>query len=92
VSPGNAEAYSALAEMARSAGDLAGARANYTKALATSPNYSPAMIGLADTEWDLGDRAAAQRHYRDILAISSSPPERAKTRASDAAPQVAPKP
>ena len=89
VSPGNVEAYSTLGDLARAGGDLAGAKANYAYALATSPRYSPALLGLADTEWDQGDRVSAQRHYRALVSSASAPPERAKTRATGAAPTTA---
>lgn len=82
VNPGNVEAYAGLGELSRAGGDLAGAKASFEKALATSPSYSPALLGLADTEWDLGDKAAAQRHYRALVSNASSPPERAKARAA----------
>jgi len=82
VSPGNVEAYSGLGELARAGGDLAGAKTNFERAIATSPGYSPALLGLADAEWDLGNHAAAQRHYRQLLQNASSPPERAKARAN----------
>jgi tetratricopeptide (TPR) repeat protein len=86
VNPGNVEAYAGLGELSRAGGDLTGAKASFEKALATSPSYSPALLGLADTEWDLGERASAQRHYRTLVSNASSPPERAKARAAGAAP------
>jgi tetratricopeptide (TPR) repeat protein len=96
VSPGNVEAYTGLGDLARSGGDLAGAKASYERALATSPSYSSALLGLADSEWDLGERGSAARHYRALVSSASSPPDRAKTRAaaggSDTAPRVEPKP
>lgn len=90
LSAGNAEAYGGLAEVARAQGDLAGAKASYERALATSPGYGPALLGLADVQWDLGEHDAAQRRYRELLGSSSSPPERAKERASGGATASAP--
>lgn len=81
LSPGNAEAYGLLGDLARSQGDQAGAKEGYEKALATSPSYYPALLGLADTEWDLGERDAAQRHYIAINGLGRSAPERVKERA-----------
>jgi hypothetical protein len=82
VSPGNVEAFAGLGDLSRAGGDLAGAKANYDRALGTSPSYSPALLGLADTLWDQGDRAGAQRYYKALVAQSSSPPDRARTRAA----------
>ena len=82
LSPGNAEAYGLLADLARSQGDNAGAKAGYEKALATSPSYLPALLGLADTQWDLGERDAAQRHYAAIVALGRPVAERVKERAT----------
>jgi predicted TPR repeat methyltransferase len=81
LSPDNAEAYGLLGDLARSQGDHAGAKAGYEKALATSPSYYPALLGLADTEWDLGERDAAQRHYIAINGLGRPAPERVKERA-----------
>jgi tetratricopeptide (TPR) repeat protein len=81
LSPGNAEAYGLLGDLARSQGDAAGAKAAYEKALGTSPSYFPALLGLADTEWDLGERDAAQRHYIAIVGLGRAAPERVKERA-----------
>ena len=82
VSPGNVEALSGLGDLARAGNAIAGAKASYERALATSPTYSPALLGLADAEWDLGDQTNAARHYRMLVLNASSPPERAKTRAA----------
>ena len=35
--------------------------------LAINPNYMPALIGLADVEWDSGDKASAIKMYKDIV-------------------------
>jgi hypothetical protein len=81
LSPGNAEAYGLLGDLARSQGDQAGAKAAYGSALATSPSYYPALLGLADTEWDLGERDGAQRHYIAIVNLGRPAPDRVKERA-----------
>ncbi len=81
VSPGNAEAFAGLGDLARARGDLAAALRHFERSLGTSPSYAPALLGLGDTLWDVGDHAAAQRHYRQLVAQSSSVVERAKTRA-----------
>ncbi|MDF2693176.1 MAG: repeat protein, partial [Labilithrix sp.] len=47
--------------------DLSGARASYKRVLAINPNYMPAVVGLADVEWDSGDKATATRMYKDIV-------------------------
>lgn len=78
---GNVEANGGLGDVARAQGDLPAAKASYERALATSPTYGPAMLGLADTEWDLGNRANAQRHYAQIVErLGDRAPERAKQR------------
>ena len=81
LSPGNAEAHGLLGDLARSQGDQAGAKAAYEKALGTSPSYYPALLGIADTEWELGERDAAQRHYIAIVGLGRAAPERVKERA-----------
>ena len=86
LSPGNAEAHGLLGDLARSQGDQAGAKAGYEQSLATSPSYYPALLGLADAEWDLGERDAAQRHYIAIIALGRSAPDRVKERALGGAP------
>jgi hypothetical protein len=85
LSPGNAEAHGLLGDLARAQGDQAGAKAGYEKALATSPSYYPALLGLADAEWDLGERDASQRHYIAIIGLGRSAPDRVKERALGAA-------
>lgn len=81
LSPGNAEAYSGLGEVARAEGNMDAARSNFERALQSSPQYYPALMGLGDTLWDLGDRDGARRTYRVVVDTATSPPERAKERA-----------
>jgi hypothetical protein len=90
LSPGNAEAYGLLGDLAHSQGDSAGAKAAYEKALGTSPSYYPALLGLADTEWDLGERDAAQRHYIAIVGLGRAAPDRVKERALGGGSSAAP--
>ena len=92
MSPANVEANAGLGSVARSEGDLAAARASYEKALAGSPSYYPALLGLADTEWELGDRAAAEVHYKHLLDMPQTAPDRVRERAGVVPPKPAPSP
>jgi len=51
-----------------------------------------AMLGLADTEWELGDRAGAQLEYKKLLEMPQSSPDRVRERAGVVAPKPAPAP
>ncbi len=63
ASPNDSEALAGLAAIAYAQHDLSGARASYKRVLAINPNYMPAVVGLADVEWDSGDKATATRMY-----------------------------
>jgi tetratricopeptide (TPR) repeat protein len=65
--PRDSEAQAGLGDVARAQHNLAGARASYEKAVAINGHYLPALIGLADTEWDMGDKASATKRYKDML-------------------------
>jgi Tfp pilus assembly protein PilF len=69
--------------VARAQGDTAGAQSLYKRALGVNPSYLPALIGLADVQWDGGDKAGAQKAYRDIVDRFPEPayPARVKQRA-----------
>jgi predicted Zn finger-like uncharacterized protein len=65
--PGDSEAQAGLGDVARAQHNLHGARASYAKAVAINSHYLPALVGLADVEWEMGDRASATKRYKDML-------------------------
>lgn len=65
--PGNTEALTGLADIARARRDTAGANKLYEQALRDNPTYLPAMISQADHKWDAGDRRGAIVIYRRVL-------------------------
>jgi predicted Zn finger-like uncharacterized protein len=65
--PGNTEALSGLADVARRRGDAAGAARLYSRVLETNPSYLPALMASADGKWSSGDRKGAVVLYKRIL-------------------------
>lgn len=78
--PGDVEAHAGLGEIARMNGDLAGAKKAFQDALAASPSFYPALLGLADTLWELGEKSEAQRLYGRILSARDQVPDRVRDR------------
>jgi Flp pilus assembly protein TadD len=68
-SPANGRAWMnyGLARMAR--GDYAGARADFERAAALTPNYSLLEINRGIVEDTLGDPVAAERHFQRALRL-----------------------
>ena len=69
-SPGNGRAWMnhGLTRMAR--GDYAGARNDFERAAALTPNYPMLEINRGIVQGQLGDHAAAERHFRRALALN----------------------
>jgi tetratricopeptide (TPR) repeat protein len=65
--PGNTEALSGIADVARKRGDSATAQKMYAKVLEANPSYLPALMASADTKWEAGDRKGAITLYRRIV-------------------------
>jgi predicted Zn finger-like uncharacterized protein len=65
--PGNTEALSGLADVARRRGDSATAQRLYEQVLSSNPSYLPALTALADLKWSSGDRKGAISYYRRVL-------------------------
>ena len=85
--PGNTEALSGLADVARRRGDSATASRLYERVLDSNPSYLPALMAVADTKWASGDHAGAVSYYRRVLeqaGPSSDYGHRAQSRINDA--------
>jgi predicted Zn finger-like uncharacterized protein len=81
--PGNTEALSGLADVARKRGDSATAQKMYAKVLDANPSYLPALMASADSKWEAGDRKGAIALYRRIVeqaGASSEYGQRAQAR------------
>ncbi len=65
--PGNTEALSGLADVARKRGDSATAQKMYSKVLEANPSYLPALMASADAKWEAGERKGAITLYRRIV-------------------------
>jgi predicted Zn finger-like uncharacterized protein len=65
--PGNTEALSGIADVARKRGDTATAQKMYAKVLDANPSYLPALMASADAKWEAGDRRGAIALYRRIV-------------------------
>jgi predicted Zn finger-like uncharacterized protein len=65
--PGNTEALSGLADVARRRNDHATASRLYQKVLEQNPSYVPALMASADSKWAAGDRKGAVALYRRVL-------------------------
>jgi predicted Zn-dependent protease len=81
--PGNTEALSGIADVARKRGDTATAQKMYAKVLDANPSYLPALMASADAKWEAGDRKGAIALYRRIVeqaGTSSDYGQRAQAR------------
>lgn len=81
--PGNTEALSGIADVARKRGDTATAQKMYSKVLDANPSYLPALMASADSKWEAGDRKGAIALYRRIVeqaGASSEYGQRAQAR------------
>jgi predicted Zn finger-like uncharacterized protein len=81
--PGNTEALSGIADVARKRGDTATAQKTYAKVLEANPSYLPALMASADAKWESGDRRGAIALYRRIVeqaGASSDYGQRAQAR------------
>jgi tetratricopeptide (TPR) repeat protein len=65
--PGNTEALSGIADVARKRGDTATAQKMYSKVLEANPSYLPALMASADSKWEAGDRRGAIVLYKRIV-------------------------
>jgi tetratricopeptide (TPR) repeat protein len=65
--PGNTEALSGIADVARKRGDTATAQKMYAKVLEANPSYLPALMASADSKWEAGDRRGAIALYKRIV-------------------------
>jgi predicted Zn finger-like uncharacterized protein len=65
--PRDSEAQAGLGDVARAQHNLAGARASYQRAVNVNAHYLPALVGLADVEWDMADKSSAVRRYKDMV-------------------------
>ncbi len=92
--PNDSEAAAGLGDVARAQHDAAGARASYQRAVQMNGHYLPALIGLADAEWDLGDKGSAQKRYKDMVDNfpDGALPAHVKSRAEGSAPAPVPAP
>ncbi len=95
--PNDSEAQAGLGDVARAQHNNAAARASYQRAVQMNGHYLPALIGLADAEWELGDKASAHKRYKDMVENfpDGALPAHVKSRAGDApapAPTSAPAP
>jgi predicted Zn finger-like uncharacterized protein len=90
--PTSSEALAGLGSVSLKQGDSATARQYFGRALASNPNYMPALVGQADALWKEGDRKAAVAKYKDIVERfpeSAGYPAYCKTRAAGSASGVA---
>ena len=84
--PGNTEALSGLADVARRRGDTTTATRLYERVLDANPSYLPALMAVADTKWVSGDHAGAVGYYRRVVeqaGPSSDYGQRAQSRIND---------
>ncbi|MBX3229436.1 MAG: tetratricopeptide repeat protein [Labilithrix sp.] len=63
-----AEAFADKADAMLRAGDPVEAKRLYERALAESPTFVPARLGVAEAEWRLGRLDEARERYRALLA------------------------
>jgi predicted Zn finger-like uncharacterized protein len=97
--PGNTEALSGLADVARRRGDGATAARLYARVLDANPSYLPALMAVADQKWSSGDHKGALSLYKRVVEQAGPASEygqRAQARiretesASTATPTAAP--
>lgn len=67
VHPSDAEARCGLAEVQLLRGGVADGAQLFTRALNDNPNYAPAWIGLADTDWLSGRPERAACRYQAVI-------------------------
>jgi tetratricopeptide (TPR) repeat protein len=65
--PGNTEALSGLADVARRRGDTATATRLYERVLDANPSYLPALMAVADQKWNAGERKGAVVLYKRVV-------------------------
>ena len=65
--PGNTEALSGLADVARRRGDTATATRLYERVLDANPSYLPALMAVADQKWNSGERKGAVVLYKRVV-------------------------
>lgn len=65
--PGNVEALSGVADVARARQDHGTASQMYDQVLDQNPSYLPALMASADQKWSSGDRKGAVALYRQVL-------------------------
>lgn len=68
AAPPDLDGMLAAANTARARGDLRGARERFVAIHATSPRFLPAVLGVADTTWELGEQDAARKAYAELAA------------------------
>jgi tetratricopeptide (TPR) repeat protein len=86
--PGNTEALSGLADVARRRGDTASATRLYERVLDSNPSYLPSLMAVADMKWSSGDHQGAVSYYRRVLeqaGPSSEYGQRAQARINETA-------
>jgi predicted Zn finger-like uncharacterized protein len=90
--PGNTEALSGLADVARRNNDHSTATRLYQRVLEQNPSYLPALIATADSKWNSGDHKGAVVLYRRVLDQAGAGTEygqRAAARIAEAAKEGA---
>jgi predicted Zn finger-like uncharacterized protein len=70
--PGNTEALSGLADIARRRNNGAEAARLYDRVIAENPSYLPALLARADQQWDSGNKKAALVLYHRVLDQSGT--------------------
>jgi predicted Zn finger-like uncharacterized protein len=93
--PGNTEALSGLADVARARNDSATALRMYQHVLENNPGYLPALMALADQKWQSGDRQGASVYYKRVLeqgGTTSSYGARASQRLREMETRAGPEP
>jgi len=82
VNPDEPDGLVGLGELARADGKNTDARAYFEHALIGSPAYVPALLGLADTLWDLDNKDLARARYAEVVrrAPLGTYPERVRNR------------
>jgi tetratricopeptide (TPR) repeat protein len=63
IDPASSEALAGLGELDRIGGDLEGALASFERAAKANDRYFPALLAIADIEWERGGKATAAGRY-----------------------------
>ena len=74
IDPGNAPLWSAMAQLEAAEGDLAAARAAYTKGLEENPTNVPLLHALGRLELNAGNTLEARSLLRRALEVEPSSP------------------